>query len=109
MLAARAFWIARRSAALWWGSGPPDFTAMTMSLVIRVKTFAIRFQRANMVALRVSKMRPMGSSGTRARGAFFRGPGTGGYPSGGPRATLGRGRKIPRRTISVTFSGWVWA
>ena len=67
MLAPRAFCRARRSAALACGSGPPVFTAMAMSLAMRVKTFAILFQRANMVALRVSKMRPMESS-RRCRG-----------------------------------------
>jgi hypothetical protein len=30
-----------------------------MSFAMRVKTFAMRFHRANIVALRVSKMRPM--------------------------------------------------
>src|SRR5574342_946405 len=62
MLAARAFWMARRRAGLPSGLAPPDLTAMAMSLLMRVKAFAIRFHRANMVALRVSKMRPMGSS-----------------------------------------------
>src|SRR5512137_2819194 len=59
MLAPRAFCRARRSAGLSLGFGPPAFTAMAMSLLMRVKTLAILFHRANMVALRVSKMRPM--------------------------------------------------
>src|SRR5512133_1238575 len=59
MFAPRAFCNARRSAGLWSGLGPPDFTAIAMSLLMRVKAFAILFQRANIVALRVSKMRPM--------------------------------------------------
>jgi hypothetical protein len=41
------------------GLGPPDFTAMAMSRPIRVNAFAIRSHRLNMVALRVSKIRPM--------------------------------------------------
>src|SRR5512137_979033 len=64
MLAPRAFWMARRRAGLVSGLGPPAFTAMAMSLLILVKTLAILFQRANMVALRVSKMRPMGGADT---------------------------------------------
>ena len=59
MLAARAFCSTRRSVGLLSGLGPPDFTAMAMSFPIRVKTFAILSHRSNMVALRVSKMRPM--------------------------------------------------
>ena len=59
MLAARAFCRVRRRAGLVSGLGPPAFTAMAMSLLMRVKAFAMRFQRANIVALRVSKMRPM--------------------------------------------------
>src|SRR5581483_11017438 len=42
------------------GSEPPDFTAMVMSLAMRANCFAMRFQRANMVCLRTSKMRPIG-------------------------------------------------
>jgi hypothetical protein len=38
-------------------------------LLIRVNSFAMRFQRANIVALRVSKMRPMASSGMSAGSA----------------------------------------
>src|SRR5690242_4901361 len=59
MLTARAFWITRRSVGLDEGSGPPDFTAMVISLAMRANCFAMRFQRANIVALRTSKMRPM--------------------------------------------------
>src|SRR5688572_1602319 len=59
MFAARALSSARRRAGLASGFGPPDFTAMAMSLLTRVNSFAILFQRANIVALRVSKMRPM--------------------------------------------------
>src|SRR5919197_4989250 len=59
MLGPRAFCSARRRAGLLSGFGPPAFTAMAMSLAMRVNTFAIRFHRANIVALRVSKMRPM--------------------------------------------------
>src|SRR5687768_1356574 len=58
MLTARAFWIARRRAGFDSGFAPPDFTAIAMSFATRVNAFAIRSQRANIVALRVSKMRP---------------------------------------------------
>ena len=61
MFAARAFWIIRRSVGLLSGLGPPAFTAMAMSFPMRVKAFAILSHRLNMVALRVSKMRPMAS------------------------------------------------
>src|SRR5512136_1438911 len=67
MLAPRAFWMARRRAGFVSGLGPPAFTAMAMSLLMRVKTFAILFHRANMVALRVSKMRPMAGADTPPR------------------------------------------
>src|SRR6185437_9197751 len=60
MLTARAFWITRRSVGFEAGSEPPDFTDMVMSLAMRANCFAMRFQRANMVCLRTSKMRPMG-------------------------------------------------
>src|ERR1700760_3315576 len=59
IFAARAFCTARRRAGLESGLPPPAFTAIAMSLLMRVNSFAILFQRANMVALRVSKMRPM--------------------------------------------------
>jgi hypothetical protein len=60
MFAPRAFWSARRSAGLPAGLAPPTLTAIAISLLIRVKAFAIRFHRANIVALRVSNIRPMG-------------------------------------------------
>src|SRR6185312_5895209 len=60
MLTARAFWITRRRVGLDAGSGPLDFTAMVMSLAMRANCFAMRFHRANIVALRTSKIRPMG-------------------------------------------------
>src|SRR5947208_1229885 len=41
------------------GSARPAFTAMVRSLAMRANCFAMRFQRANIVALRTSKMRPM--------------------------------------------------
>src|SRR5215213_7748646 len=59
MFTARAFWMMRRSAGLVSGLGPPDFTAMARSLPTRVKALAILSQRLNIVALRVSKIRPM--------------------------------------------------
>src|SRR5262245_64250922 len=59
-LTARAFWITRRSAGLLSGLGPPALTAIVISLPMRAKAFDMRSQRAIMVALRVSKMRPMG-------------------------------------------------
>src|SRR5262245_55568547 len=59
MLMARAFWMMRRSEGLLSGFGPPAFTAIVISLPIRAKAFDILSQRANMVALRVSKIRPM--------------------------------------------------
>src|SRR4051812_17128916 len=60
IFAERAFWSARRRVGLPSGLVPPDLTAMAMSLLTRVNNFAILFQRANIVALRVSKIRPMG-------------------------------------------------
>ena len=59
MFAARAFCSTRRSVGLLSGLGPPAFTAMAMSLPMRVNALAILSHRLNMVALRVSKMRPM--------------------------------------------------
>jgi hypothetical protein len=59
MFTARAFWMQRRSDGFDVGSDPPDFTAMVISLPILANCFAIRFQRANIVCLRTSKMRPM--------------------------------------------------
>src|SRR5579862_5555058 len=61
MLTARAFWMTRRSIGLEAGSVPPDLTAMVMSFAMRANCFAMRFQRANIVCLRTSKMRPMRS------------------------------------------------
>src|SRR5579862_3899352 len=65
MLTARAFWMVRRSIGLEAGSGPPDLTAMVMSLAMRANCFAMRFHRANIVCLRTSKMRPMRAHGAR--------------------------------------------
>src|SRR5438876_5762386 len=59
MLTARAFWMVRRSVGFDAGSAPPAFTVMVRSLAMRANCFAMRFQRANIVALRTSKMRPM--------------------------------------------------
>src|SRR5262249_16186680 len=67
MLAARAFCRMRRRAGLLSALGPPDFTPMAMSFPIRVKALAILSHRLNMVALRVSKMRPM-TTGLPRRG-----------------------------------------
>ncbi len=41
------------------GSGPPALTAIVMSLATRANCFAMRFQRANIVCLRTSNIRPM--------------------------------------------------
>src|SRR5262249_28664792 len=60
MLMARAFWMIRRSAGLFSGEGPPALTAIVISLPIFANALDILSQRANIVALRVSKMRPMG-------------------------------------------------
>src|SRR3954447_14567094 len=68
MFAARAFWIIRRSVGLLSGLGPPAFTAIAMSFPMRVKSFAILSHRLNMVALRVSKMRPMANGLSHGRG-----------------------------------------
>src|SRR5579863_3284421 len=59
MLMAREFCMMRRSVGFEAGSAPPAFTAMLMSLAMRAKPLAMRFQRANMACLRTSKMRPM--------------------------------------------------
>src|SRR5215471_12555797 len=61
MFAARAFWMTRRSAGLDSGLGPPFLTAIVISLPMRENSLDMRSQRANIVALRVSKMRPMAS------------------------------------------------
>jgi len=41
------------------GLGPPVFTAIVISLLIRVNALAMRSQRANIVLFRVSKIRPI--------------------------------------------------
>src|SRR5215467_4541800 len=61
MFAARAFWMTRRRAGFDSGFGPPFLTAIVISLPMRENSLDMRSQRANIVALRVSKMRPMGS------------------------------------------------
>src|SRR5580698_3921974 len=73
MLTARAFWMVRRSVELEAGSVPPAFTAMVMSLAMRANCLAMRFQRANMVCLRTSKMRPMKAWCTNGAGPANRG------------------------------------
>src|SRR5688572_25802902 len=59
MLRLRLFCTARRSAGLELGSLPPALTAMLMSFAMRANCFAMRSQRANIVCLRTSKMRPI--------------------------------------------------
>src|SRR3954470_1795861 len=59
MLNARLFWIARRNAGFASGSLPPALTAMLMSFETRANCFAMRSQRANIVCLRTSNMRPI--------------------------------------------------
>src|SRR5688572_1971959 len=61
MLTAREFCTARRSAGLELTSPPPDLTAMLMSLEMRANCLAMRSQRANIVCLRTSKIRPIGA------------------------------------------------
>src|SRR5512136_275125 len=102
MLAPRAFCRARRSDGLSLGFGPPAFTAMAMSLLMRVKTFAILFHRANMVALRVSKMRPMDGADTpgtasRASSAWDTIPGRGSLADlpAPAMGSLRAGRRVP--------------
>ena len=96
---AHALWMARRSAGLLSGFGPPAFAAMTMSLVMRVKALAIRFHRANMVALRVSKMRPMARRIPQAPSGRKRGPRGAGCPAG-PQAQSRGARSTWRRRAS---------
>jgi hypothetical protein len=72
MFAARAFWMTRRREGFESGLGPPFFTAMVISLPMRANILDMRSQRANIVALRVSKMRPMDSP---RKGRTGRGPG----------------------------------
>src|SRR5689334_22057078 len=59
MLNARLFWIARRNAGFELGSLPPALTAMLMSFETRANCLAMRSQRANIVCLRTSNMRPI--------------------------------------------------
>src|SRR6185436_4130906 len=59
MFTDRAFWITRRSEGFDSGLGPPFLTAIVISLPMRANALDILSQRANIVALRVSKMRPM--------------------------------------------------
>src|SRR6187401_2410292 len=59
MLTARAFWMARFRAGFASGFGPEAFTAMVISLPMRANALDILSQRANIVCLRVSKIRPM--------------------------------------------------
>src|SRR4051812_12468620 len=54
-----AFWKQRLNAALVPGSGPPAFTAMAISLPIRVNCLAILSQRANIEAFLTSKILPI--------------------------------------------------
>src|SRR5262245_3408343 len=75
MFAARAFWMTRRRAGFDSGFGPPFLTAIVISLPMRENILDMRSQRANIVALRVSKMRPMGSR--RKWGSRGQAPGAG--------------------------------
>src|ERR1044071_1833659 len=59
MLNARLFCIARRNAGFELGSLPPALTAMLMSFETRANCLAMRSQRANIVCLRTSNMRPI--------------------------------------------------
>src|SRR5262249_36329872 len=68
MLTARAFWITRRNAGLECGSVPPAFTATLISLLMRENALDMRSQRANMVCLRTSNMRPIGREFSHAPG-----------------------------------------
>src|SRR5215510_3180119 len=61
MLYCRAFCTARRSAGFELTSPPPALTAMLMSFATRANCLAMRSQRANIVCLRTSKMRPIGA------------------------------------------------
>src|SRR4029079_12636198 len=96
MFAARAFWIMRRNARVLSGLAPPDFTAIAMSLPIRVKAFAIRSHRLNMVALRVSKMRPMAGMNYHTAG---------GRAPRGSRPPPGRPRGKRRPAARFAFGG----
>ena len=59
MFTARAFWMQRRRAGFEFGSEPPVFTEIVISLPMRANCFAMRFQRANIVCLRTSNIRPI--------------------------------------------------
>src|SRR6187401_2859233 len=85
MLTARALWMARRSAGFASGSSLPFLTAIAISFETRVNCFARRSQRANIVTLRFSKMRPM-AGGYRVRGS----------ERGRSGARTPRGRPTPR-------------
>src|SRR5690606_9200741 len=58
----RAFWIATFSRELDSGLGPPAFTAMEISLPMRVNSLLSLALRAKILCLRFSKMRPIGRS-----------------------------------------------
>src|SRR5262245_10875118 len=97
----------RRRAGLLSGFGPAALTAIVISFPIRVKAFAIRSQRANIVDFRVSKMRPIegrqccsglgvdqsGRLGTVARRSARRGAS---LFARCPRVT-----RVPRSTVSA--------
>ena len=51
--------VTRRRVGFELGSAPPDLAAMVMSLAMRANCLAMRFQRANIVCLRTSKILPM--------------------------------------------------
>src|SRR5690606_24023059 len=100
-----AFWRTRRSAGLLSGSGPPAFTAMTMSFPMRANCFAMRSHRANMVALRTSKMRPIGGVCLGRPG--FSGSGLGNGKTGGAEGTepsRARSTRASSRTGSASGS-----
>src|SRR5690242_72016 len=67
--------MARRSAGLFSGFGPEALTAMAISLPMRANALDMRSQRANIVALRVSKMRPIRAHSGVARVAAQLAPG----------------------------------
>lgn len=59
MFMPRAFWIAIFNRELASGLGPPTFTAMAISLPMRVNSLLNLALRAKIRCLRFSKMRPM--------------------------------------------------
>ena len=59
MFSALAFWIRIRKRTLAVGSGPPDLTAISISLPILVKVRAMLPHRFSLRALRYSNARPM--------------------------------------------------